>query len=589
MKLDIVIVTYNSRQWLENCINSILHSTYPTKNISLIFVDNQSNDETIEIISQLKTLHEKAFDNFQLIINKENRGFGAANNIGVKKSNSDAPYIFFLNADTEIRKDTISKLIDATEVYKNDNVAAFECRQWPYEHPKFYDPLTNDTPWCSGAALMVNKEHFMTVGMFDETIFMYAEDVDLSWNFLLHGYKLKYLPHAIVNHYSYSKPYEVKPLQFSESISNNLYLRYKYGTLKKIIRGWLQIANLLKNPIPISKASLLLNAIKKTPPGLFYMVKNRISKKKQLVEAYKAGYIRFDYWDYSIRRKGDFYECSLLEKQPLVSIVIRTCGRIRLLREALESVKKQTYPKYEVIVAEDGPAISKDFLEREFSDIPIKYICSGEKIGRSRNGNLGLQNASGKFMTFLDDDDLFFADHLETLVREIGKKENEKIFYSLAFETKIKRDTKTLDYEVIDYQVVYNQQHNRLLLTKKNYFPIQTVIFHRTVFEELGGFDETIDFCEDWDLWLRYSLKYNFNYIEKITSIYRVPLSNAIRQKELDSTLEYLKAKHAQYSMTIPLDSLKSDLDSYVSSLYMSELPISKKELLKKILKKIFF
>ena len=69
--------------------------------------------------------------------------------------------------------------------------------------------------------------------------------------------------------------------------------------------------------------------------------------------------------------------------RPLVSIIIRTCGRTQVLRQALDSVRNQTYKNIETIVVEDGVNISEDMVLNEFSDINTKYFFSGEKVGRS--------------------------------------------------------------------------------------------------------------------------------------------------------------------------------------------------------------
>ena len=69
-------------------------------------------------------------------------------------------------------------------------------RQIPYEHPKAYDPVTLDTPWVSGAATLFRREAFEAVGGFDDAIFMYGEDVDLSWRLRARGLA-PHLPAAV--------------------------------------------------------------------------------------------------------------------------------------------------------------------------------------------------------------------------------------------------------------------------------------------------------------------------------------------------------------------------------------------------------
>lgn len=88
----------------------------------------------------------------------------------------------------------------------SSQTAAFELRQFPYEHPKYYDPVTLETSWISGACFVLKRSVFEETGGFDESIFMYGEDVDLSWHIRALGYRLQYVPAAITWHYAYQNP-----------------------------------------------------------------------------------------------------------------------------------------------------------------------------------------------------------------------------------------------------------------------------------------------------------------------------------------------------------------------------------------------
>ena len=108
-------------------------------------------------------------------------------------------------------------------------VAAWELRQLPYEHPKAYDPATLDTSWVSGAATLFRRSAFDAVGGFEPRIFMYGEDVDLSWRLRASGFRLRYLPRHAVVHRTYKVGGEVKPLQILGGVETNLCLRARFG------------------------------------------------------------------------------------------------------------------------------------------------------------------------------------------------------------------------------------------------------------------------------------------------------------------------------------------------------------------------
>ena len=201
---------------------------------------------------------------------------------------------------------------------------------------------------------------------------------------------------------------------------------------------------------------------------------------------------------------------------------------------------------------EDGAAKSESMIKKEFSDLNILYYPTIKKVGRSKAGNIAMKLAHGKYLNFLDDDDLLYADHVEVLVSALLAHEHgEKAAYSTAFETPI--EIKSRDpyvYEVKSYNRVYTQCFDPILLCHHNYIPIQSIMFEKSLFEQYGGLDENTDALEDWDLWLRYSTHTDFIYVFKTTSIYRVPAEHEInenRQKELDKALEIMREKHKSY------------------------------------------
>ena len=259
-------------------------------------------------------------------------------------------------------------------------------------------------------------------------------------------------------------------------------------------------------------------------------------------------------WDYSPIRDGAFYENELPTETPMVSIIVRTCGRPAVLRETLVSLRKQTYDNIEIVIVEDGENISQKMLKEEFSDLNILYRATGEKVGRSKAGNLAMSLAHGKYLNFLDDDDVFYADHVEVLVTNI-EKSGKLAAYSTSFETPIEVKTKEpYVYEIKNYLGIHKQAFNKIILCHHNYIPIQCIMFSKTLFEQYGGLDETVDALEDWDMWVRYSLYTDFCFVLKTTSQYRVPAVREInekRQKELDDALIFMREKHKTYMQEI--------------------------------------
>lgn len=111
-KVYIIIVTYKSMKWIKTCLNSLRQSDYP---LNIVIVDNNSNDGSIEYLSQQPDIH--------MILNKKNHGFGQANNQGIKYAiTQGADYCFLLNQDAYIYPNTVKKLIETATLYPNAGI-----------------------------------------------------------------------------------------------------------------------------------------------------------------------------------------------------------------------------------------------------------------------------------------------------------------------------------------------------------------------------------------------------------------------------------------------------------------------------------
>jgi len=524
MSIDIVFVTYNSSKWIENCFESYSQSVFPRGEINIIVVDNGSTDDSVEKLNEIKK--DNDFASFEIYPMGKNLGFGAGCNAGAKKGASDI--VCFFNIDTVIFPDTLSRLTDEINA-SDEKTAVWELRQFPYEHPKDYDILTGETAWCSAAAIAVRKKVFNEAKGFDERLYMYSEDVDLSFRIRSLGYKLKYCPKARITHYAYSEAHEIKPIQYTYSVVNNQLLRHRFGTCKDIFAGMKNMKNTLTHDGPYkgsrkAMAKLLLKQAKHL--AAFYCWRFTKAKKQRIYPEFIGNDM------YTHHRDGAFIELKDFEEHPLVSIVIRTIGRPNVLREALISLRKQTYENFEVIVVEDGPPDSKKMIGEEFKDLKLRYISTGDPVGRSAAGNLGMDEANGIYINFLDDDDLFYADHIETLVQFLTET-GMYAAYSVAFETAINVKSKDpYKYDIVSTTTRYRQPFNRLFLLRANYIPIQSIMFKKCLFEEYGGIDTELDNQEDYDLWLRYAMKVDFGYVDKTTSVYRVPAYSAGKQRD---------------------------------------------------------
>jgi hypothetical protein len=157
---------------------------------------------------------------------RENIGFGRAHNLLMREAFAEgAQFYLTLDPNAMLHPDALVEMIAAARRYGGR--ALVEASQFPEELSKTFDPLTFDTPWASSCCLLIPQAIYADVGGFDENIFMYCEDLDLSWRARAAGYAVKHAPRALVNH-KWSGPGANRPIQ-REYLNSARYLAIKWG------------------------------------------------------------------------------------------------------------------------------------------------------------------------------------------------------------------------------------------------------------------------------------------------------------------------------------------------------------------------
>jgi glycosyltransferase involved in cell wall biosynthesis len=194
------------------------------------------------------------------------------------------------------------------------------------------------------------------------------------------------------------------------------------------------------------------------------------------------------------------------DNQPLVSIIIPIWNAADLIIETLASIFNQTYTSYEVIMIDDGSAdnlteVLKPYLEK------IIYIYQENK-GPSAARNIGLAKARGKYIQFLDADDLINSQKLIKQVDYLEKHNRFDLVYSDVLHF-------TTDLTVAKKHYSYSYQGDVLPYIVQLHYPaIHAALFKKSIIEKVGGFDDYSGGAEDWDLWLKLGLaKAYFGYL----------------------------------------------------------------------------
>lgn len=493
----------------------------PNKNPELVDVYRQMQDRGLSLVTEGSLV---------------NLGFGPG--INAMLESTEASYVLLMNQDAIPEPGSLGELWSVANRDAPD-VAAWEMRQIPYEHPKAYDPVTLDVEWVSGAAVLLRTKALKGVGGFEPRIFMYGEDVELSWRLRCAGWRLRYLARAAVVHRTYSKADEVKPLQALEGIYANLALRSRYSGHRRIASGLMMALGemVIPQPFPGRRAGIA-KAIAKFLKNYRYFWNSH-----QSAIGFEP---RFEGWGFELRREGAFHvfksRGEQISQKPLVSVLIRTHRRGAFLRQALQTVANQTWRPFEVIVVEDGSDEGESVCEEFAGIIPVRYQRLHPGRGRSVAGNLALSMAKGEWMCFLDDDDVLFADHIEVLV-DAARAQGVAGAYGLSWRTY----TETVDKDKAVYRellmvTVPDEAFSRVSMWHHNYIPIQALVFHRRLFDKYGGFAEDMDQLEDWNLWTRYTIEESFVQVRKVTSKYRVPSDTQVsleRQQKLDEAYQF--------------------------------------------------
>jgi len=205
---SIIIVTYNHREYLDACLQSVLKQDYPHE---IILVDNCSRDGTVSFVRE-------HFPEVTVVESPDNRGYGAGNNLGVKYTQGE--YIVILNPDTIVEEGWLSslllplkhqrKLITTSKILLYDGLAINTCgnintitgltftRGLGADPSSF--PDVEEVSGVSGACFAMRREDYLDLGGFDENFFLYNEDSELSWRAHLYDYRVLYVPKSVVRH-----------------------------------------------------------------------------------------------------------------------------------------------------------------------------------------------------------------------------------------------------------------------------------------------------------------------------------------------------------------------------------------------------
>lgn len=215
-------------------------------------------------------------------------------------------------------------------------------------------------------------------------------------------------------------------------------------------------------------------------------------------------------------------------ENPLVSIVIPVYNSESTLEETLTSALDQTYSNIEVLVVDDGSTDDTMKICKKFEN-KIKYYHK-QNGGIASALNSGIKNMSGQWFKWLSSDDILVKDAVKQLLN-MAEKEKGMIVYSDYI--KIDKDGKNIG---LHQEPVLNDYFSFASKLWIQYIGnASSILIHRSCFEKVGLFDESLRFCEDYDWWLRAALihKYNFLHLRELILKYRIHPKQLTAKTEL--------------------------------------------------------
>lgn len=190
-----------------------------------------------------------------------------------------------------------------------------------------------------------------------------------------------------------------------------------------------------------------------------------------------------------------------------ISIIIPTFNRCKTLKRALDSIVKQTYSEYEIIIIDDGSTDeTTEMIQKFFPEVKYFYQTNS---GVSAARNKGLTFAKGNWIAFLDSDDEWLPEKLESQINAIKSMPDYKICHTEEIwirngiqVNQMKKHKKTGGW-------IFRQCLPLCAMSPSS------ILIHHSVFDDIGFFDTTLPACEDYDMWLRITAKYPVLYIEE--------------------------------------------------------------------------
>jgi glycosyltransferase involved in cell wall biosynthesis/2-polyprenyl-3-methyl-5-hydroxy-6-metoxy-1,4-benzoquinol methylase len=258
----------------------------------------------------------------------------------------------------------------------------------------------------------------------------------------------------------------------------------------------------------------------------------------------------------SIKERPDntFHIALSVAKNPLVSVIVPTYNRTDMLVEALNSILHQTFRDFEIIVVNDAGTDAEKIIVDLNRENNITYIRHSSNRGLAASRNTGIKAAGGKYIAYLDDDDVYYPVHLETLVMAL-EGSDYKVAYTDAYRVHQRKENVKYVTRKRDLPYSHDFHYDQILV--QNFIPVICFMHEKSCLDKTGLFDESLKVFEDWDLWIRISRIFKLIHIKKVTAEFKWRMDGSTMTSEkgwaaFARTGRLLHERYREYSKDKP-------------------------------------
>jgi glycosyltransferase involved in cell wall biosynthesis len=217
-----------------------------------------------------------------------------------------------------------------------------------------------------------------------------------------------------------------------------------------------------------------------------------------------------------------------MSSQPKVSVVMPAYNASLTIIASIECVLEQTYQNWELLIINDGSTDLTLTILGQFDDQRIRVFTQTNQ-GPSVARNIGLRQAKGEYIAFLDSDDLWVPTKLEKQISLFDGASNRLGLVYTKYRGFIEDPLRSFSMDV-DASIGYKNPYDRLLIMC--HIPLLSVMIRRSIIDDIGYFSEDICGTEDWDYWIRILKLYDFERLNEELALYRISPSSLSRNKE---------------------------------------------------------